>query len=43
MVRLVDRRAIGMNQPVNYELGDLRAFQNACSGHDTFEDNLAVR
>ena len=43
MIKLVDRSAIGMNQPVTYKLGDLRAFQNACSGHDTFEVSLAVR
>lgn len=43
MIKLVDRSAIGMNQPVTYKLGDLRAFQLACSGHDTFEVSLAVR
>lgn len=41
MIKLTDKDAVGINQPVTYKLGDLRAYQNAHMGYDTFEAALA--
>lgn len=41
MIKLAEKGAIGSNQPVTYKMGDLRKFQDECSGYTTFDTLLA--
>lgn len=41
MIKIAEKGAVGLNQPVTYLLGDLRKFQREHAGYDTFEARLA--